>query len=263
MFAVHMDFKCITPAKEISLFVKSILVYEGNDPSEKTNLPFFADGYPGLMFQQTDSGLIVKPHEKAMPGLFLYGQTLKPIEMCIGGRYQLIIFQLYPFLIKSFFNVTPDSINDNCYDLTAFEGFRMTQLLSELYSSKVLESRILMLSEFLYQLFLCKKQQLDYRILDVIASIIDLKGIGNIKSIALEHDINSRTLERRFQAETGLSPKQFAKIIQFQSSLEQLSFKDYTKLTDIVYENGFSDQSHFIKVFKAYTGKTPKAFIKH
>ena len=139
----------------------------------------------------------------------------------------------------------------------------MTQLLSELYSSKALESRILMLSEFLYQLFLCKKQQLDYRILDVIASIIDLKGIGNIKSIALEHDINSRTLERRFQAETGLSPKQFAKIIQFQSSLEQLSFKDYTKLTDIVYENGFSDQSHFIKVFKAYTGKTPKAFIKH
>ena len=42
--------------------------------------------------------------------------------------------------------------------------------------------------------------------------------------------------------------------------IERVAGKDYTTLTDIVYENGFADQSHFIKVFKAFTGKTPKAF---
>jgi AraC-like DNA-binding protein len=78
------------------------------------------------------------------------------------------------------------------------------------------------------------------------------------KSIQLEGTYDE--LERRFLSETGLSPKQFAKIIQFQNSLTQLSVKDYTSLTDVVYQNGFSDQSHFIKVFKAFTGKTPKAF---
>jgi AraC-like DNA-binding protein len=58
----------------------------------------------------------------------------------------------------------------------------------------------------------------------------------------------------------GVTAKQFAKIIQFQQSLEQITVKDYSKLTDIVYANGFADQSHFIKVFKAFTGKTPLAF---
>ena len=83
-----------------------------------------------------------------------------------------------------------------------------------------------------------------------------------MKKYQSELKLNERTLERRFLNEVGLSPKQFSKIIQFQLSLEQLTLKDFTKLTDIVYENGFADQSHFIKVFKAFTGKTPKTFKK-
>jgi len=51
-------------------------------------------------------------------------------------------------------------------------------------------------------------------------------------------------------------------IIQFQNSLTQLTIKDYTILTDVVYNNGYADQSHFIRVFKSFTGKTPKNFAK-
>lgn len=97
---------------------------------------------------------------------------------------------------------------------------------------------------------------------EAIVEIMTTKGQKNIQAIADKQNLNLRTFERRFLKETGLSPKQFAKIIQFNASLEQLSIKDYTKLTDIVYENGFADQSHFIRVFKAFTGKTPKNFGK-
>src|SRR5690606_37219052 len=95
-----------------------------------------------------------------------------------------------------------------------------------------------------------------------VVRIIDAKGQESIGAIAEKSNLNIRTFERRFRCETGLSPKQFAKIIQFQTSMEQLTVKDYSKLTDIVYQNGFADQSHFIRVFKAFTGKTPKAFKK-
>jgi len=40
-----------------------------------------------------------------MPLLFIYGQTIKPIELVIRGSYKLIAFQLYPFVIKSFYNL--------------------------------------------------------------------------------------------------------------------------------------------------------------
>lgn len=62
------------------------------------------------------------------------------------------------------------------------------------------------------------------------------------------------------KSKVGITPKQFTKIIQFQCSLNQLTDDDYLNLTDLAYEYGFADQSHFIRTFKHYTGKTPREF---
>jgi len=257
-----MNSQTIIPDKSISLFVKNIWVFENEEKNLITNLPFFADGYPGLMFQQTDNGLTVKPQNKIMPELFLYGQTIKPIELEIQGSFTLVIFQLYPFVLKTFFNILPQSINDNCYYLDDTMGTDMKVLINQLLSDKNVEQIIYDISELLLFYFESKKQNLDFKIKQAIENIIDTNGQENISLIAEKLKLNIRTFERRFLNATGLPPKQFAKIIQFQASLEQLTEEDFTKLTDIVYQNGFSDQSHFIRVFKAFTGKTPKEFKK-
>jgi len=254
-----MNFQNILPDQSVSLFVKNIWVFESEERAINTSLPFFADGFPGLLFQQTENGLVVKPHDKKMPEIFLYGQTINPIVLEISGTYLLIIFQLYPFVLRTFFELLPQSINDNCYYLDNTNG-AISKLNQELISCKTIPEKIAVISDLLLHYFDTKKQNLDLEIRKAIVTIMTTKGQENIRTIAEKLNLNLRTFERRFLKETGLTPKQFAKIIQFQASLEQLSVKDYTKLTDIVYENGFSDQSHFIKVFKAFTGKTPKHF---
>ena len=255
-----MKFKTANPDKSISLFVKNILVFEETQTDLKTVLPFFADGYPGLMFQDTENGLLVSPHNKQMPLLFLYGQTIKPIELIIEGTYKLIIFQLYPFVLKSFFNVSAKNINDGCYDLEHIENGN--KIIQQLTQKSKLENRIEILTALLFDIFQAKRKTLDLQIRQAIQTIIDNKGQITIKDICTEIHITERTFERRFIKEVGISAKQFSTIIQFQLSLQQLTLKDFTKLTDIVYSNGYADQSHFIKVFKAFTGKTPKAFKK-
>jgi len=256
-----MNFQTIIPDRSISLFVKNILVFESEGKDLTTSLPFFADGFPGLMFHQSENGLTVKPHDKKMPEIFLYGQTLSPIVLEISGSYFILIFQLYPFVLQTFFNILPQSINDNCYYLDDTNE-RITALNLQLISCQTLNEKIDAISNLLLHYFETKKQNLDLEIRQAIAEIIASKGQEPIRAIAEKQKINPRTFERRFLKETGLSPKQFAKIMQFQASLEQLSIKNYSKLTDIVYENGFADQSHFIKVFKAFTGKTPKKFTQ-
>jgi AraC-like DNA-binding protein len=253
-----MNFKTINPDKSISLFVKNILVFEETETNQKTVLPFFADGYPGLIFHDTENGLLVNPHNKQMPILFLYGQTIKPIELVLKGSYKLIVFQLHPFVLKSFFNVTAKEINDDCYDLQQLEN--ADKLIQNLSQSSKCENRIEILSFFLADIFKTKKETLDLQIRQAIHTIIEKKGQNSIKEVSAKVHLTERTFERRFFNVVGLTAKQFSKIIQFQLSLEQLTVKDYTKLTDIVYANGFADQSHFIKVFKAFTGKTPLAF---
>jgi AraC-like DNA-binding protein len=256
-----MEFKNFIPDKTISLFVKSISVFEEQNSTHKTVLPFFADGYPGLIFQETKKGLLVTPHNKKMPAFFLYGQTIKPIELIMEGSYKLIIFQLYPFVLKSFFNIHPGSINDNCYDLQQTENHELRTVIYHLQAESEVSRRIEVLSSFLHSCFQAKKESLDFKVRQAIQLIIDSKGQLNISKVCEALKLNARTFERRFLSEVGVSAKQFSKIIQFQQSLEQLTVKDYNRLTDIVYSNGFADQSHFIKVFKAFTGKTPKKFM--
>ena len=115
---------------------------------------------------------------------------------------------------------------------------------------------------FLYNVFKEKKQLLDFTVKQAMQLIIDNKGQASITDICNQLHLTERTFERRFIAAVGVPAKQFAKMIQFQLSLEQITVRDYSKLTDIVYNNGFADQSHFIKVFKAFTGKTPKKFVQ-
>jgi AraC-like DNA-binding protein len=134
--------------------------------------------------------------------------------------------------------------------------------VAKLKNSASIEEWVNLITHYLIGVFVQKQERLDTKIKEALLIIIENRGQVSMTDVCRDIDVNKRTFERRFAAETGLLPKQFAKIIQFQSSLEQLTENDYDKLTDIVYENGFSDQSHFIKVFKAYTGKTPKAFSK-
>jgi AraC-like DNA-binding protein len=258
-----MDFKEILPEKAVSLFVKSILVYEAaENHTHKTILPFFADGYPGIMYQETKNGLLVSPYEKKMPAFFLYGQTLKPIELIMEGSYRLIIIQLYPFVLQKFFGLEPKSINDSCYDLLQLEMPEIHGAVNQIQTECNTLKRIQILTQFLHSVFEEKKQHLDYKIRQSIQLILDHNGQLTVGELCNETGLNERTLERRFLNEVGVSPKQFSRIIQFQQSLEQLTEKEYDKLTDIVYSNGFTDQSHFIKVFKSFTGKTPKLFLK-
>lgn len=255
-----MNFETINPGDSISLFVKNILIFEQQDKKLKTILPFFADGYPGLIFQESSNGLLINPHNKLMPDMFLYGQTINPIELVMTGSYKLIIFQLFPFVLKSFFDVVPKDLNDNCYNLEQLDNNTGTDTIKKLRKTKTVTNRIEIIASFLQSLFQEKQTELDFTISKAIEKIISKKGQLIIGDLCKELHLTERTFERRFFNAVGVTAKQFAKIIQFQQSLEQLTVKDYTKLTDIVYTNGFADQSHFIKVFKAFTGKTPLAF---
>ncbi|SFB93076.1 AraC-type DNA-binding protein [Parapedobacter composti] len=250
------------PNKTVALFVSNIWVFDESHDEQRTVLPFFADGYPGLIFYKAKKALTVYPHNKTMSAFFIYGQTLNPIELMFHGSYRMVVFQFYPFILNSFFGIAPKTVNDDCFDLLTSTDSNTETVFRKLQHDDTTEGWIATITDFLLSLFSTRKQALDVKLKQALQRIIDNRGLLAIKDLCRDIRMSERTLERRFLSETGLSPKQFAKIIQFQSSLEQLSVKDYNKLTDIVYRNGYADQSHFIKVFKVFTGRTPKEFLK-
>ena len=93
-----------------------------------------------------------------------------------------------------------------------------------------------------------------------------LKQSNNTQPIAefcKQNNVGARKLERMFNKYVGISAKTYGTLHRFQNCINQLFNRNYSKFSDIAYENGYFDQMHFIKEFKRFAGHTPKDFIHH
>ncbi len=254
------DFASFLKKKGLELFVKDIIILESRNDVQTSQLPFFADGYPGIIFQQSKNGVLLLPKNKQLSSFFLYGQSIHPIELCIEGAYQLIVFQLSPFAAKTLFGINPKELNDDCYDLHLLNDVDVKAVTKQLTDTPDVSKRVEIIATFMTDLLQQTTTKPDQKIALAINLILSSNGTITVKALRENLHMTERTLQRLFIEYVGISPKQFAKIIQFQSSLNQLSEEQYSKLTDIVYETGYTDQSHFIRNFKKYTGKKPSQF---
>ena len=86
---------------------------------------------------------------------------------------------------------------------------------------------------------------------------------GNVKihELADELHYSERHISRIFQDTMGLTPKTFARIVRFQNVVDSILQQPIHSLCDYMSELGYSDQAHFQREFKQYTGITPKRFL--
>lgn len=72
--------------------------------------------------------------------------------------------------------------------------------------------------------------------------------------------LNPAYFSTLFKQSTGSSFKEYLNIVRIEESKRLLSNTDYS-IIDISLATGFEDQSYFSKVFKKYTGLTPKQYL--
>jgi len=252
-----MNTQHIVPHESITRYVKNILVYHHHDENVPTVLPFFADGYPGIIYHTATNRMTLAPSCRIMKPFFLYGQTLQPIALTIDGPFSMVIFQLYPFALRGLYAIDSKSLNDDCFDLTTLE----IDTVQKLHAEVSVDNYVSLITAYLTAKIGTITDQ-DDLIKKSIRLILKSNGTISIKEITEKLNVTERSLQRLFKLEAGISPKKFCKIIQFQASLEQLNSEEYLKLGQIAHEKGFADQSHFIRIFRYYTGQTPSSFVK-
>lgn len=76
-----------------------------------------------------------------------------------------------------------------------------------------------------------------------------------LHELAQETGFSRYQLIRAFRRHTGLTPQRWQ--LNQRVNLARDALKQGEELADIAYRLGFSDQSHFQRVFKHYTGVTP------
>jgi AraC-like DNA-binding protein len=94
----------------------------------------------------------------------------------------------------------------------------------------------------------------------VLQRIRTERGMGSITSLTRELGIDARTLERRFLAWLGMTPKKYARILRFKHSYHRLIAYPHQRASGLHLE-GYYDQSHFNKEFKYFTGVAPSTLF--
>lgn len=255
-----MNFNSIAPTLQLSTFVKHIeVITSGASLQSESYLRFFADGCPGIIFSQSDRGFFTNACNEKLSSFYLYGQTIKPINLFSFGQFTKIIFYLKPHVLSSLFKINASEITDTCLDISLLQPKATSILLEKLSETTSVENQIRLISDFLTSI--ASKDNSNTILQHATETIIRYNGKVLLTDLHKKFDMSERTFERKFENSIGVSPRLFARVCQFRSALTQLHSYDFTKLSDIAYENGFSDQSHFIRTFKEFTGVTPKLYL--
>ncbi|MFD1142407.1 helix-turn-helix domain-containing protein [Larkinella insperata] len=239
-------------------YLKDILVLEGCEHVISSNsFRFFADGCPGIFFQQSEQGLSLNEDYYSSLSVFLYGQTLKPVHMTTGGRFRILIFLLHPYAIRPLLGIKADELTDTCFDLGPLPTLSGVPLLEGLSHTDSVTEQAETIASCLLRMLQLNHPKAD-RMLDFAVSRIQVSnGHTSLPELQKTLAVSERTFERRFEQYVGISPRLFARICRFQSTLRQLNSRSYEKLSDVAFDNGYADQSHFIRSFKEFTGFSP------
>lgn len=81
-----------------------------------------------------------------------------------------------------------------------------------------------------------------------------------IKKIAQELKFSSKHLIATFKDIVGITPLKYIQLVQLNQALYSMKQFSNKKLTEIALEQGFYDQSHFIRLFKKCINMRPSQF---
>lgn len=82
-------------------------------------------------------------------------------------------------------------------------------------------------------------------------------GSLRVKDLLQYLHLSERQFERRFTQAVGISPQSYLRLKRFQEAIRLIKTRQFERLTDLASALNFSDQSHFIRDMKAFSGMTP------
>ena len=99
----------------------------------------------------------------------------------------------------------------------------------------------------------------DPSMVEAVNRIRAARGDVRISEIATVLGLSVDTLERRFYACVGVSPKRFARAVRLRAAV--LAYSPRVTLTEVAIEAGYYDQSHFVREIRLATGQAPNRLL--
>ena len=233
-------------------YVQTILVLDNSAPPEPEDLPIFTNGMPALLCTSQNN------HHR----LTLFGNSVHAERLTIEEEITQIAIFFKPFAIGPVFRLSASELKNGPVELNNWSPQKAIALNLQLIHAQSLEETIEALLHFVLTEALSNQRECE-----VIKFATDkiLENPDNDVLAQLLQDLNlsARTFQRVFKKYVGISANEYRRICQFQIAFYQLRGKQFDKLTDVAYDNGYFDQSHYIRSFREFTEITPQEYLQY
>ncbi len=201
-----------------------------------------------------DAELIAEP-------IFLDGVNTVSRKVGFLGHVELIGISFYEGGAYPFLGVPlVELLNDTTF-LDALDRPDLLRLHARLSEASSLLARIQLIEEWLISRLSLGKAR-DPLIPASLTRLREREGQLPIPELARELAVSQRHLERLYQSQVGMSPKQYARLLRVETARLALKQMNGQSTAGLAAELGFFDQSHFIREFSIIIGMTPYTYMK-
>jgi AraC-like DNA-binding protein len=255
-----MKYLTIEPSRSLAPYVRMFWVYEGEASADQPYIyRGYADGCTEMVFHYRGVyDQLVGTERLSAVTAGIHAQTRKYTRFIVNRNWGIFGCYLYPFALPKLFGFPASDFTDRLTQFGAVLGLEGDELEERILTATDNAARVAILTEFLERR-LCEARTGELTVFASIGRIINSRGLVNVREIADEHFLSNRQFERKFKEFAGFSPKTYSRIIRFQAALKE--YGTGKSLTDIAYDCGYYDQSHFINDFREFTGYNPKVYF--
>ncbi|WP_160139653.1 helix-turn-helix domain-containing protein [Chryseobacterium sp. c4a] len=231
-------FHFIEPDQSIADFVENLGTFH-NLSNEVKEVVIIPDGRVDLFFMESPS----EPFHVALIGLETY-----PEQRQIPPHTRAFVVSFKPIAVEYILQTTIADVLNSAKELPHnFWNFKAEDLQDfELCCTKALQK----IQELI-------PQKTDERKHQLFKLIYTSKGEMSVNELSEKVGWSSRQINRYFTKQLGLSLKAYSTILRFRASLEHIA------QGQLFPELNYTDQNHFIKEVKKFSGVAPKELSKN
>jgi AraC-like DNA-binding protein len=259
-----MQYQKFRPVEELSPFVECYFVWESEEPlSTALVVESPPNGFCSIVVNYGDTYTIQnhKYSSLEVPQQFVAGQSIYSYRLTLRGKIGIAGIVFKPAGLATLFGLQTFLLTEERIDLfkqlpqpyfrSYVEQIRASKEIAE--KAKLLEAMIL---------HHCRLHQPTPDYIDMAANmIVEKAGMLHVNDLLRESCMSRRTFERHFFQKVGLSPKYYARIRRIGYICNLIAGKKKVNWPEVFYEAEFYDQSHFIKDFEEFTGRTPQQYL--
>jgi len=215
---------------------------------------FELDGIPRNTFDKNT----LKPNG-TFSKVWVSGMHKNHLSISAPQNSEMLVIQFKPFGSFPFFHLPIHQFNDKVIQADNIFGSEIIELRTQIIEKQTPSEKFHLVENWLTNRF--DKEKIPSLELISIINQYSNKSISDNNKIVGSYSKTQKNLINQFKKFCGHTPKTFHRIFRFNEILQQIKDKQKISWSQIAYQFEYSDQSHFIKEFKEFSGFNPQEFI--